>query len=71
MLINICFQCKSEFDHFFVIGLSELSQNVRCILCKGTYYPPVTPKPLVAEIKWKVRLFLKIAFSCENYFPMG
>ncbi|CAH1402703.1 unnamed protein product [Nezara viridula] len=51
---NLDKQCKSEYDHFFVIGLSELSQNVRCILCKGTYYPPVTPKPLVAEIKWKI-----------------
>lgn len=55
----VCFldkQCKSEFDHYFVVGISEYSQNIRCILCKGAFYPPVTPKPLVTEVKWKVPL---------------
>uniref|UniRef100_T1I8X1 WD repeat-containing protein 55 homolog n=1 Tax=Rhodnius prolixus TaxID=13249 RepID=T1I8X1_RHOPR len=49
-------ECKSKFDHYFVVGISELYQTVRCILCKGTYYPHVIPKPLISEVKWKFPL---------------
>uniref|UniRef100_A0A0A9X0K5 WD repeat and HMG-box DNA-binding protein 1 n=2 Tax=Lygus hesperus TaxID=30085 RepID=A0A0A9X0K5_LYGHE len=49
-------QFKSKFDHYFVVGVSEMAQNIRCILCKGSFYPPVLPKPLVNEIKWQIPL---------------
>ena len=37
-------------DHFFIVGVSESERLVRCILCKGSYYPPTNPKPIVHEI---------------------
>lgn len=45
---------KSKLDHYFVIGVSERYQNVRCILCKGSYYPMTTPRPTVLEIPLKL-----------------
>ncbi|KAL1117946.1 hypothetical protein AAG570_004259 [Ranatra chinensis] len=55
-VVSLDQQCKSRFDHYFVVGVSETDQNVRCILCKGAYYPPVVPKPIVTEIKWQMPL---------------
>ncbi|XP_021932631.1 WD repeat and HMG-box DNA-binding protein 1 isoform X1 [Zootermopsis nevadensis] len=46
--------CKGKSDHYFVLGISEKCQNVRCVLCKGSYYPPTTPRPAVAEISLKL-----------------
>ena len=37
-------------DHFFIIGVSEKERMMRCVLCKGSRYPPTTPRPTVAEI---------------------
>lgn len=42
--------CKGKSDHYFVLGINENFQNVRCVLCKGSYYPPTIPRPAVAEI---------------------
>ncbi|PSN43420.1 WD repeat and HMG-box DNA-binding protein 1 [Blattella germanica] len=49
-------QCKGKSDHYFVIGISEKYQNVRCVLCKGAHYPPTTPRPAVAEIPLQLPL---------------
>ena len=51
-------QCKGKSDHYFVLGVSEKYQNIRCVLCKGSYYPPTTPRPAVTEIPLQV---------CSNY----
>lgn len=42
---------KGKFDHYFIIGIDESTRSVRCILCKGSHYPPVTPKPVPVEIE--------------------
>ncbi|BES94097.1 WD repeat and HMG-box DNA-Hypothetical protein protein 1-like [Nesidiocoris tenuis] len=55
-IISLDDQLKSKFDHYFVVGVNEMSHTVRCILCKGAYYPPVVPKPLVNEISWQMPL---------------
>ncbi|XP_011876288.1 PREDICTED: WD repeat and HMG-box DNA-binding protein 1 [Vollenhovia emeryi] len=43
-------QGKGRADHYFIIGVSERERNMRCILCKGSYYPPTTPRPVITEI---------------------
>lgn len=30
--------------------MSEYERNMRCILCKGSYYPPTTPRPIITEV---------------------
>lgn len=37
-------------DNFFIIGVSESERIIRCILCKGSFYPPTNPRPIVQEI---------------------
>ncbi|XP_014251376.1 WD repeat and HMG-box DNA-binding protein 1 [Cimex lectularius] len=49
-------QCKSKFDHYFVVGINESTHTTRAILCKGAFYPQVIPKPLVSEVKWQIPL---------------
>ena len=36
---------KGKSDSYFIVGLSEMEQTVRCILCKGARYPPTLPRP--------------------------
>ncbi|CAK9804293.1 WD repeat and HMG-box DNA-binding protein 1 [Anthophora quadrimaculata] len=43
-------QSKGKADHYFIIGVSEEQSIARCILCKGSHYPPTTPRPVVSEI---------------------
>ncbi|KAG7206975.1 hypothetical protein KM043_000866 [Ampulex compressa] len=43
-------QPKGTADHYFLTGISEEQRIVRCVLCKGSYYPPTTPRPIISEI---------------------
>ncbi|XP_066591186.1 WD repeat and HMG-box DNA-binding protein 1 isoform X2 [Prorops nasuta] len=43
-------QVKGKMNHYFLIGINEEQRLVRCILCKGSYYPPTTPKPIISEV---------------------
>lgn len=45
---------KGASDNFFIIEVSEATQNVRAILCRGTSYPVITPKPMVSELKMQI-----------------
>ncbi|XP_050438249.1 WD repeat and HMG-box DNA-binding protein 1 [Adelges cooleyi] len=47
---------KDSTNHYFVIGVNEARQDVRCILCKGSYYPSTTPHPFLNEIPWQIPL---------------
>ncbi|XP_046384284.1 WD repeat and HMG-box DNA-binding protein 1 [Ischnura elegans] len=47
---------KNKYDHYFVLGVSEKYQNVRCVLCKGSHYPQTTPRPSVVEIPMQMPL---------------
>lgn len=49
-------QAKGKSDHFFVIGVSEVRQFVRCIPCKGSRYPPVLPRPAVTVLNFQFPL---------------
>lgn len=45
---------KGASDNFFIIEVSEATQTVRAILCRGTSYPLTTPKPMVSEIEMRM-----------------
>ncbi|KAG8040639.1 hypothetical protein G9C98_002635 [Cotesia typhae] len=47
---------KGKMDHYFIVGVSEREKLIRCILCKGSRYPPTTPRPNVIEVDLKVPL---------------
>ncbi|GFX29404.1 WD repeat and HMG-box DNA-binding protein 1 [Trichonephila clavipes] len=41
---------KGKSSTYFVLGLSEIKQEIRCILCKGSKYPSLLPRPNVAVL---------------------
>lgn len=45
---------KGQSDHFFIVGVSEQYQNIRAVLCRGAYYPPTTPLPIVSELPFQL-----------------
>lgn len=47
---------KGKLDHYFIIGIDESDRTARCILCKGSHYPPTTPRPIVSEIPLTIPL---------------
>uniref|UniRef100_A0A8C5Q304 WD repeat and HMG-box DNA-binding protein 1 n=1 Tax=Leptobrachium leishanense TaxID=445787 RepID=A0A8C5Q304_9ANUR len=40
--------CKGKSDHFWVVGIHENPQQLRCIPCKGSRFPATLPRPAVA-----------------------
>ncbi|KAJ8341132.1 hypothetical protein SKAU_G00334230 [Synaphobranchus kaupii] len=40
--------CKGKSDHYWVVGVHENPQQLRCIPCKGARFPPTLPRPAVA-----------------------
>lgn len=45
---------KGASDSHFIIEVSESMQIVHAILCRGTTYPPTTPKPMVSQLKMQL-----------------
>lgn len=45
---------RGASDSHFIIEVSESSQIVRAILCRGSQYPLTTPKPMVSELKMQL-----------------
>uniref|UniRef100_A0AAQ6A4Y0 WD repeat and HMG-box DNA-binding protein 1 n=1 Tax=Amphiprion ocellaris TaxID=80972 RepID=A0AAQ6A4Y0_AMPOC len=48
--------CKSKSDHYWVVGVHENPQQLRCIPCKGSRFPPTLPRPAVAILPFKLPL---------------
>lgn len=48
--------CKSKSDHYWVVGVHENPQQLRCVPCKGSRYPPTLPRPAVAILPFKLPL---------------
>ncbi|KAA0710958.1 DNA-binding protein 1 Acidic nucleoplasmic [Triplophysa tibetana] len=46
--------CKSKSDNYWVVGVHENPQQLRCIPCKGSRYPPTLPRPAVAVLPFKL-----------------
>ncbi|KAJ8681513.1 hypothetical protein QAD02_017305 [Eretmocerus hayati] len=47
---------KGKLDSYFIIGINESDRIARCILCKGSHYPPTTPRPIVMEVPLTIPL---------------
>ncbi|RVE48134.1 hypothetical protein evm_007194 [Chilo suppressalis] len=47
---------KGVSDSWYIVSVSEQTQNVRGILCRGTTYPVTVPKPIVAELPIQIPL---------------
>ncbi|XP_064148570.1 WD repeat and HMG-box DNA-binding protein 1 isoform X2 [Loxodonta africana] len=46
--------CKGKSDHYWVVGVHENPQQLRCIPCKGSRFPPTLPRPAVAILAFKL-----------------
>ncbi|XP_002718305.2 WD repeat and HMG-box DNA-binding protein 1 [Oryctolagus cuniculus] len=46
--------CKGKSDHYWVVGIHENPQQLRCIPCKGSRFPPTLPRPAVAILPFKL-----------------
>ncbi|KAI1237476.1 hypothetical protein IHE44_0013550 [Lamprotornis superbus] len=46
--------CKGKYDHYWVVGIHENPQQLRCIPCKGARFPPTLPRPAVAILPFKL-----------------
>ncbi|POI32056.1 hypothetical protein CIB84_004190, partial [Bambusicola thoracicus] len=44
--------CKGKSDHYWVVGIHENPQQLRCIPCKGARFPPTLPRPAVAILSF-------------------
>ncbi|XP_054711424.1 WD repeat and HMG-box DNA-binding protein 1-like [Uloborus diversus] len=53
-IANVNQNLKGKSDNYFVIGLSEIKQEIRCILCKGSRYPILLPKPTVSVVSFSL-----------------
>ncbi|XP_060071524.1 WD repeat and HMG-box DNA-binding protein 1-like [Ylistrum balloti] len=47
---------KGKSDHYWIVGVNENPQQLRCIPCKGSRYPPVLPRPAVSILPFQVPL---------------
>nr|XP_023695676.1 WD repeat and HMG-box DNA-binding protein 1 [Paramormyrops kingsleyae]XP_023695677.1 WD repeat and HMG-box DNA-binding protein 1 [Paramormyrops kingsleyae] len=48
--------CKGKSDHYWVVGVHEIPQQLRCIPCKGSRFPPTLPRPAVVILPFKLPL---------------
>ncbi|KAM9289756.1 WD repeat and HMG-box DNA-binding protein 1 [Cariama cristata] len=46
--------CKGKSDHYWLVGIHENPQQLRCIPCKGARFPPTLPRPAVAILSFKL-----------------
>ncbi|NXP26494.1 WDHD1 protein, partial [Scytalopus superciliaris] len=46
--------CKGKSDHYWVVGIHENPQQLRCIPCKGSRFPPTLPRPAVAILPFQL-----------------
>ncbi|KAK3093566.1 hypothetical protein FSP39_017398 [Pinctada imbricata] len=47
---------KGKSDNFFIVGVHENPQQLRCIPCKGSRYPPTLPRPAVGILQFQIPL---------------
>lgn len=49
-------QANGKSDNFFIIGLSEIQSQIRCIYCKACRYPDTVPKPTLTILSLQIPL---------------
>ncbi|XP_067018365.1 WD repeat and HMG-box DNA-binding protein 1-like [Acropora muricata] len=47
---------KNKSDNYWVVGLDEKNQQIRCIYCKGSSYPPTLPRPVLVLLPLQLPL---------------
>ncbi|CAD5122780.1 DgyrCDS11187 [Dimorphilus gyrociliatus] len=47
---NLKDHTKGKSDGYFVVGICEESEQIRCIFCKGSTYPPTLPWPVITTL---------------------
>ncbi|KAK3588743.1 hypothetical protein CHS0354_024221 [Potamilus streckersoni] len=47
---------KGKLDYYFIVGVNENPQQLRCILCKGARYPATLPHPAVTVLPFQLPL---------------
>jgi chromosome transmission fidelity protein 4 len=47
---------KGKSDNWFMVGINEQEFSARCLLCKGTRYPPTIPRPVISVLSLKLPL---------------
>ncbi|XP_015685957.1 WD repeat and HMG-box DNA-binding protein 1-like, partial [Protobothrops mucrosquamatus] len=46
--------CKGKSDHYWIVGIHENPQQLRCILCKGARFPATLPRPAIIVLPFKL-----------------
>ncbi|KAJ7345371.1 hypothetical protein JRQ81_001321 [Phrynocephalus forsythii] len=46
--------CKGKSDHYWIVGVHENPQQLRCIPCKGARFPATLPRPAVAVLPFQL-----------------
>ncbi|KAL8588870.1 hypothetical protein ACOMHN_051464 [Nucella lapillus] len=49
-------QLKGKSDHYWIVGVNENPQQLRCIPCKGSRYPATLPRPAIAVLPFRLSL---------------
>ncbi|XP_076442996.1 WD repeat and HMG-box DNA-binding protein 1-like [Babylonia areolata] len=49
-------QLKGKSDHYWIVGVNENPQQLRCIPCKGSRYPATLPRPAVTVLPFRLAL---------------
>ena len=71
MCIKLYFQEKGPNSHYFLIGVNETEMKFRGIMCKGSHYPPIAPRPIMAEILIQVNNYtLLLCYSFYKKFQL-
>lgn len=47
---------QGKSDHYWIIGVVESQQQIRCILCKGSRFPPTLPRPVMGRLPLQLPL---------------
>ncbi|KAK7444590.1 hypothetical protein BaRGS_00040412 [Batillaria attramentaria] len=47
---------KGKSDHYWIVGVNENPQQLRCIPCKGSRYPATLPRPAVTVLPFHLPL---------------
>ncbi|XP_036354966.1 WD repeat and HMG-box DNA-binding protein 1-like [Octopus sinensis] len=45
---------KGKSDHFWIISILESQQQIRCIPCKGSRFPPTLPRPTLRMLPLQI-----------------
>ncbi|XP_048732901.2 WD repeat and HMG-box DNA-binding protein 1-like [Ostrea edulis] len=47
---------KGKSDNYWIVSIHENPQQLRCIPCKGSRFPPVLPRPAVAILPFQISI---------------